>query len=366
MSDISTPTTSPDEPRDAHLRAALRHAPDAELLPPPHISAQILAAAQRAVSTPTATTAATRARPPPWRWLWFLPSNPGAQGALASVLLAGVIGLLWRQGAPGPETERADPLADAPVTAITPAAPAAPAAAASTAESRLPASSLTAPVRSAPLPSTQQPRLVLPPATRPALPDLAAMPQQDSAARVAAAPRPAPQTSLPGLDSPGPQAPAAPPAPMAPMAPIAPPIAPTAPPAAKAAPAGAAAAASALRGSLFAQGQQRSAARADRAEAAPAEPPPRWRIDGAERGQAAASWWQTVQRIDRERGQASSQQSLPGARVVDVWRPGGVDAGRLWINPDGLLWCRADGACRSSALGSAESAPLLQALDAAR
>ena len=84
---------NPIEP-DKHLQVALRHAPDANTKAPPELTAQILAAAHRSA----------RERPSPlpepaveWRtrlmaW-WRLPQ---AHAAMATVLLAGVVGLLWR------------------------------------------------------------------------------------------------------------------------------------------------------------------------------------------------------------------------------------------------------------------------------
>lgn len=99
------------DPPDAHLRQALRHAPDADLQAPGELSAQILAAAHRAAADGPPRAAARR----PW-WPWGATWQLGASGALASVLMAGVIGLLWRGEAPGPTRE--DPTA-------TPAAPSA-------------------------------------------------------------------------------------------------------------------------------------------------------------------------------------------------------------------------------------------------
>ncbi len=82
---------------DAHLRAALRHAPDAEVAAPADVSAQIIAAAHRSAGE----RAAPAVRPPTARGRWWL--QPwGASGALATVLMAGVIGLMWRGETPGP------------------------------------------------------------------------------------------------------------------------------------------------------------------------------------------------------------------------------------------------------------------------
>ncbi len=116
-------STNRDLPRDEHLRAALRHAPDADLGAPADVSAQILAAAHRAAAERPAA-----APPPPRRrgwWSWLgSPQRLGTSGAFALVLMAGVIGLMWRGGTPGPATEAMAPPAEPPA-ANAPAASAA-------------------------------------------------------------------------------------------------------------------------------------------------------------------------------------------------------------------------------------------------
>jgi hypothetical protein len=108
------------DPPDAHLRQALRHAPDAEVQAPSELSAQILAAAHRAAADRPARAAAASRHWWPRGATWRL----GASGAFASVLMAGVIGLLWRGEPPGPARE--DPAAAAPAAA--PPLPSTPAA----------------------------------------------------------------------------------------------------------------------------------------------------------------------------------------------------------------------------------------------
>lgn len=83
-----------DEPVDAHLRAALRHAPDAQALPPAAVSAAILSQA-RAASRP-----GTAARTSPsflarLRQACLALSQPALSAGLASVMVAGVVGLMW-------------------------------------------------------------------------------------------------------------------------------------------------------------------------------------------------------------------------------------------------------------------------------
>lgn len=115
----------PDDPdRDPHLLAALRHAPDRDALPPPEVSAAILAqahaAARQAVPPPGA-------RGPSWwrasldRWI----TRPHWAAAFGSIAVAAMVGILWSvneppvPGAPAAPAERA---AQEP-PAQTPAAP---------------------------------------------------------------------------------------------------------------------------------------------------------------------------------------------------------------------------------------------------
>ena len=94
--------TSADDvvPRDPHLRAALRHAPDAQAEPPQAVSAAILRRAREAVRAGTKTerhwfTMAGAASPMPWA------------GGFAGLLLAVLAGLLWWPEPPPPPGERA-------------------------------------------------------------------------------------------------------------------------------------------------------------------------------------------------------------------------------------------------------------------
>lgn len=89
----------PDAPTDAHLLAALRHAPDRGVAPPPGLSARILAQAQQAVAPAPAAPWLQRLRQG-LRALSRLLSQPALTGALATVALATVIGVMWRSGAP--------------------------------------------------------------------------------------------------------------------------------------------------------------------------------------------------------------------------------------------------------------------------
>lgn len=103
------PAGDDDMARDAHLRAALRHAPDRDVRPPAELSRRILDAARVAAGSAPKRTARPAAAP--WArvrdglasctaWL----RHPGATAAFASLMLATVIGVMWRDGPP-PETE---------------------------------------------------------------------------------------------------------------------------------------------------------------------------------------------------------------------------------------------------------------------
>ena len=113
-----------DDARDAHLRAALRHAPDHDLAAPNALTERILARAASAVGA--------HGRP---GWLAGLRrslaalAQPRPAAALASLALATVVGLMWREGPP-PEAP-----ADRVAAASTPP----PAGTASVAEAPLPA-----------------------------------------------------------------------------------------------------------------------------------------------------------------------------------------------------------------------------------
>lgn len=84
--------SEPDEARDAHLRAALRHAPDAHMQAPPQLSELILkeARAKARSAKPAAMPAPSRARQV-WDWL----ARPAVATGLAGVMAATLVGLMW-------------------------------------------------------------------------------------------------------------------------------------------------------------------------------------------------------------------------------------------------------------------------------
>jgi len=110
-----------DDERDAWLREALRHAPDADVAPPAALSEMILREAQA-----KARRAAPAPRPPrslgTRLWIWL--AQPVVGAGLASVMIGTVIGVMWWDKPPTAEVSRVAPL---PPVAPQPAPMAAPA-----------------------------------------------------------------------------------------------------------------------------------------------------------------------------------------------------------------------------------------------
>lgn len=195
--------SSNDDPRDAHLLAALRHAPDRDALPPREVSERILAAARAAVRPAGQSRA-------PWRqrlgaWL----AQPQVAAAFGTLAVASLVGVMWStreppvaEFVPPPPAERVEQDA---MAATPPAAPKVDAAAAeSGAVAAAPAA--TGEVRSE---AAQAPR----PTTPPSRSDTAARaesrsrvapeaPPAPAAATAPAAPAPAPRVA----DAPAPTA----------------------------------------------------------------------------------------------------------------------------------------------------------------
>jgi hypothetical protein len=193
-----------DAERDARLLAALRHAPDAGVEPPPSLSTRILAQAQAATRTRAAR---------PWRERWgqvFAPRAPWA-AAFGTIAVATLVGVLWSGREPPPLEDTAPPVpANAPaVLEKSKADPAAPAntVAPAPAEPAPAPTPRVAPVPPAPAPARieQRPRAAAPEAAAPRLapPPAAADPQPapppgaaaaEAAAGPARAERPSPPT----------------------------------------------------------------------------------------------------------------------------------------------------------------------------
>jgi hypothetical protein len=149
-----------DDLRDAHLLAALRHAPDRDVTPPAHVSAAILGHARQAVRAP-------KAHAPAWpgllravfERLW----QPAPMAAFGTLAMATLIGVLWGgQDAPDATPSlRSVPAAAAPPPASAAAsiavAPVLPEAARTDAKGVTAAPTSKATVAAPPVPATPAP-----------------------------------------------------------------------------------------------------------------------------------------------------------------------------------------------------------------
>lgn len=336
---------------DAHLRAALRHAPDAAVQAPPELGAQIVAAAYRAAAEAPAPAAQAR-RAGLADWLWGSTWRLGASGAFASVLMAGVIGLLWREGAPGPAVDEAAPAATAPL--------APPAAAPAPEPEPLAVTAVPSDPRPQPQPPSKPPPPP-PPAARalPARPATAATPPMPTLhADLPAAPPPVMEKARAQADAavqrPHSAGPAAPPAAL--------PAAPAAQPATAARAADAPASSLSLSGTRAAAEPAATAGASDRLgtglapaparmrQATVATPPLPWASASAQAGTAwldgrplaaDAAWLQALQRQTAGLWRGAPAARPAAAQALLEWRQGDRQLGRLWLDEQGALWCPA-------------------------
>ncbi len=85
-----------DDPRDAHLLAALRHAPDRDATPPREVSERILAAARAAAQSSRAAVRPAHEAPAPWwqrlsAWL----TQPQVAASFGTLVVASLVGVMW-------------------------------------------------------------------------------------------------------------------------------------------------------------------------------------------------------------------------------------------------------------------------------
>ena len=122
MSPDLPPDTASGEPLppDAHLRAALRHAPDAQAQPDPALRAAIVRAAHEAVQAgaqpvPRAAPGASSTLGALWRRFWQAPTpaRPVWAAGLAAAVVASLTLTLW-WGEPVPPPVRTEPPLPAP------------------------------------------------------------------------------------------------------------------------------------------------------------------------------------------------------------------------------------------------------------
>jgi hypothetical protein len=123
-----------DDPRDAHLLAALRHAPDRDALPPHEVSERILAAARAAAQSQRTAARPVLGEPAPW-WqrlsAWLM--QPQVAASFGTLVVASLVGVMWSTREPPvaefapnvPFGQRADERGVAPASATPPPAEAA-------------------------------------------------------------------------------------------------------------------------------------------------------------------------------------------------------------------------------------------------
>jgi hypothetical protein len=364
-----------DPPRDPHLLAALRHAPDRDASPPPALSARILAQARQASSTVSPPLRPARTAgwlPSLWAWL----AQPVAAGALGTVLIAGFIGLMWH-GQPVPDAVTRPPvpeLAPAPVAAPTPdpepdPGPA-PAPATATAPGPAPTSPPPAEEAAKNTTATDAAERAAPRAERPTRRAPSAEPQQRKAhsATPPAIPPAAPPAEVKDA-APAPQVPeiatrpsvAPPPAPSAAVTPDAPAATPPPAPSPRQSAAGLVGRSAPARPSAF-PAPDRGAARAtgsagpapaatagNAAETAASPPGPdplqsalaglqspedaRWRTVLQDLRRETAGRWQVLERAPDSVGRAVNNAA--GQFLGRLWQVGPQTA---WQDPDGRLW----------------------------
>lgn len=307
-------------PPDPRLRAALRHAPDADLQAPPQLRTRLLAAAREAVAPKT-----------PWWQRWLSPSPLGASGAFATLLLAGVIGLLWRGEPPSAVVEPAAPTPVVAAPAPEPPPPAAtPAPLAQQAERQALADRAAAAATRKSQRLAEQARAEAATAAKAdaaaAAPAAAAATQAATAERAAesnvgaladaAAPAAVPSAA------PGPAPTAAPPAAPPPPAPV----------------------------------EARRAPATRMAALAPTAPVQTdwlaagvsWQVDGAAPAPADSAWLRDLLRLADNRWQPAPPRAVPGALQL-LLRSGDARL-TLSLGDAEVLWCDAAAACRAAPL----------------
>jgi len=114
-----------DQERDMHLREALRHAPDAQVQPPPSLSALILSEA-RAKARDTTAPAKPARHPLLALWDWF--ARPSVATGFAGLMVATLVGVMWwdqpmNEALPQRPAPAAAPAETAPSVATPPVAP---------------------------------------------------------------------------------------------------------------------------------------------------------------------------------------------------------------------------------------------------
>jgi len=339
--------TDEDRPiDDAHLRAALAHAPDRDTGPPAHLSARIRAEALRATTSPPR---------PGWRQRLLssldLLQRPAIGAAFASLVLGTAIVLIWRD-ADVPQVMQPNALKEPPAAAMRDHAPPAPATpgraetspAADQAEA--PAAPPAPKTAEAPPARQREPRRTAPAAedsraARQPAPSSTAPPRIVAAAPAAVAP-PSPGPTAPAAQAPAPP-PAAPAAEAGPPAQAAPApaespepsaAAPAPPPAAPAALAGGEAERRLDKASVAPAAATAALARKLAAASTPLDPlaPLQSTLAAIE---PAGAWLREVEGLTRGRWQLLR---APAAAAPPLYGPGGALLGHLAVDDAGVLW----------------------------
>jgi hypothetical protein len=325
-----------DDPRDAHLLAALRHAPDRDAEPPREVTRRILEAARAAV------------RPAPW-WqrlpAWLM--QPQVAASFGTLVVASLVGVMWStreppvaEFAPPPaaagrlEPQRTEALPTAPqADAAKPDASAAAATSAVVGEVRPQAAPAPRPKQAAAKDAAARSRAVTEPATEPAADAVAlksSAPPSPSPVAAAPAPQPADATAPAAAERRSANAGESRRLDLRREAASAP------------AEAGAVGLSLAAKASALAD----PLARWDAALTTGAADSVRWRVGDRPRiahGAAQALWWSTLRRATAGVWLPQTQASLPPSPRLVVEVPG-QSAAALYLTDDAVIVCAADSA----------------------
>ena len=314
-----------DDPRDAHLLAALRHAPDRDATPPREVTRRLLDAARAAV------------RPAPW-WqrlsAWLM--QPQVAASFGTLVVASLVGVLW--------STREPPVAEftpAPAVVGSTQRPLAPAPiAASQTDAEQPEASAAAPTSAV----ASQARTQATPALRPKQ-----APAKDAAARSRAATEPPADTAaLRSSSQQPPPAVAAAPAPQAAdtaeRRSVGPGESRLLERRSEAAPAPDAA--GAMDKSLAAKAAADPLARWDAVLNSSAPESARWRVGDRPpivHGAVQALWWSALRRATAGAWQPQARAPLPPSPWLALEVPA-QSAAAWYLTDDALIVCAADAA----------------------
>jgi hypothetical protein len=331
---MSEPDGARDEPRDPHLREALRHAPDAHVQAPAALGDFILKEA-RAKARDAGATAA-RAAPGRARRMWDWLARPAVATGFAGVMAATLVGLMWWDQ-PMDEAQPRSPV-PAAVPAIEPPAPQAPVAPEAAPEPRAEAAKPEGPRKKADATRGNAPGATQRQASAPGRPPRAEAKANDAAADLA--PDASGGTPATRAEAPRPVPPAAP-APMATQAPAA--AAPALSADVAEAPSRRAAAKAQLNESRL-QREAEAYTRIASVRAAIAAEPARWTWQRGTRPpqpvtDAVSAWLSQLDTVAGNRWQIDQARSAAPGRELVLLRDGQVQH-QLHLTERGVAWQR--------------------------